>query len=90
MNDELNEIVARHDESLKSLHKRVDGIEELAHSVNVIATEIKHMRENQEQMKSDIDEMKKRPSALWDKLVGGLIGAVATGLVGAALALILK
>lgn len=93
MADELSEIksdVAVLQTEVASAHHRIDKVEKLTDSIAAIATEIKYMRESQDSIKKDIEELKKRPSAMWDKIIAAAIGAVATGLVGAIFTLILK
>ena len=76
--------------SVKSAHKRLDDMNKLIESIRDVATEIKYLRDDVNKLSADIENVKNRPTKFWDKLVGAIVGAFATGLVGAGLALILK
>lgn len=76
--------------SVKSAHKRLDDMNKLIDSIRDVATEIKYLRDDVNKLSADIENVKNRPAKFWDKLVGAIVGAFATGLVGAGLALILK
>ena len=76
--------------SVKSAHKRLDDMNKLIESIRDVATEIKYLRDDVNKLSADIENVKNRPAKCWDKLVGAIVGAFATGLVGAGLALILK
>ena len=76
--------------SVKSAHKRLDDMNKLIESIRDVATEIKYLRDDVNKLSADIENVKNRPAKFWDKLVGAIVGAFATGLVGAGLAIILK
>ena len=76
--------------SVKSAHKRLDDMNKLIESIRDVATEIKYLRDDVNKLSADIENVKNRPAQFWDKLVGAIVGAFATGLVGAGLALILE
>ena len=76
--------------SVKSAHKRLDDMNKLIESIRDVATEIKYLRDDVNKLSTDIENVKNRPAKFWDKLVGAIVGAFATGLVGAGLALILR
>ena len=76
--------------SVKSAHKRLDDMNKLIESIRDVATEIKYLRDDVNKLSADIENVKNRQAKFWDKLVGAIVGAFATGLVGAGLALILK
>ena len=48
------------------------------------------MREEQADTSKRLAELERKPASMWDKLVAALIGAIAAGLAGAALSLIIK
>ena len=76
--------------SVKSAHKRLDDMNKLIESIRDVATEIKYLRDDVNKLSADIENVKNRPANFWDKLIGAIVGAFATGLVGAGLALILR
>ena len=76
--------------SVKSAHKRLDDMNKLIESIRDVATEIKYLRDDVNKLSADIENVKNRPAKFWDKLIGAIVGAFATGLVGAGLALILR
>lgn len=91
MNDiDFAKELAAVESSVKSAHKRLDEMHDLIESIRNVATEIKYMRDDVNKLSADIENVKNRPTKFWDKLIGALIGAAATGLVGAGMALIIK
>ena len=91
MNDiDFAKELAAVESSVKSAHKRLDDMNKLIESIRDVATEIKYLRDDVNKLSADIENVKNRPTKFWDKLVGAIVGAFATGLVGAGLALILK
>lgn len=84
-------------ESAKSAHHRLDRLEgevkdihDLAAAMAATQQEISGVQADIQEIKQSVSELTKRPGAWWDKLIAAAIGAVATGLVGAALALIVR
>ncbi|WP_050698653.1 hypothetical protein [Anaeromassilibacillus senegalensis] len=84
-------------ESAKSAHHRLDRLEvevkdihDLAAAMAATRQEITGVQEDIREIKKNVTELTKRPAAWWDKLIAAAIGAVATGIVGAVLALIFK
>lgn len=67
--------------SVKSAHHRLDGIEKLTQSVSDMVVEVKHMREDLNNVHDEIEEVKSRPMKLVDKFVWAAVGAVASGIV---------
>ena len=65
--------------SCKSLHKRVDHIEELVESVQRIAIEVQHMREDLNSVSRTVDELEAKPAKRWDLLITALISAAVSG-----------
>lgn len=76
--------------SVKSAHKRLDDMNKLIESIRDVIAEVRYLREDVNKLSSDVENVKNRPTKFWDKLIGALIGAIGTGLVGAGLALIIK
>ena len=54
------------EQSTKSAHHRIDGIEKLTESVHIIATETKAMREDVNDITSRVDEIEKRPTKRYE------------------------
>ncbi len=65
--------------SVKSAHHRLDSIEKLTQSVSDMVVEVKHMREDLNNVHDEIDEVKNRPMQFYDKLMWLVIGAVVSG-----------
>lgn len=74
------------EQSTKSAHHRIDGIEKLTESVHIIATETKAMREDVSDITSRVDEIEKRPTKRYETVVGAII----TVLVGAVIGYVVK
>lgn len=75
---------------IDKLEEEVSEIKDLTIAVKEIATETKHMREEQNNMSKRLSTIEEKPAKNWDKLVSTIIGTVVGGVVGAILALILK
>lgn len=71
--------------SVKSAHHRLNLIEKLTQSVSDMVVEVKHMREDLNNMHKELDEVKNRPLKFYDKLMWAVVGAAASGLVSLAL-----
>ncbi len=69
------------EQSVKSAHHRLDGIEKLTQSVSDMVVEVKHMREDLNNVHDEIEEVKSRPLKIVDKFVWAAVGAVASGIV---------
>ena len=65
--------------SVKSAHHRLDSIEKLTQSVSDMVVEVKHMREDLNNVHDEIDEVKNRPIQFYDKLMWLVIGAAVSG-----------
>lgn len=65
--------------SVKSAHRRLDSIEKLTQSVSDMVVEVKHMREDLNNVHDEIDEVKNRPIQFYDKLMWLVIGAAVSG-----------
>lgn len=82
---------------VKSAHKRIDKLEAKVEDINLLATSIAVVDEKVKRVGHDVSEIKESVSKITDipikryeKFIGGAIGALATGLVGAIIALILR
>lgn len=76
---EVYERLTALESSQKSLHKRVDHIEELVESVQRMTVEIQHLREDFNHMSDSVDELNQRPAKRWDSVIAAVIGAFAGG-----------
>lgn len=102
--DELLLAVTQARDSAKSAHKRIDTLEEKVDdlheltaavaSVNTkvddLANDMGEIKENVKEVTEDVRKVTERPAQWWDKLVAAAIGAIASGLVAALLAQILR
>lgn len=75
---------------IDKLEEEVSEIKDLTIAVKEIATETKHMREEQNNMSKRLSTIEEKPAKNWDKVVSTAIGTIVGGLIGAVLALILK
>ncbi len=73
---------------IKSAHHRLNLIEKLTQSVSDMVVEVKHMREDLNNMHKELDEVKNRPVKLYDKLLWSVAGAGISGLVSLVLSYI--
>ena len=96
-NTDFIEKVAHLEERAKSNTKRLDEVEqevkenrELTVAVKEIATEMKHLREEQSSMNERLKIIEEKPSRNWDKIVTTIIGTVVGALAGGIIGLILK
>ena len=68
--------------SLKSLHKRVDHIEELVESVQRMTVEMQHMREDLNTIGEKVESIEQKPAKRWDSIVAALLSAFVGGIGG--------
>ena len=78
---ELWERLTAAEASGKSAHRRIDAIEKLTQSVSDMVVEVKHMREDLNNVHDEIEEVKDRPMKIVDKFVWAAVGAAASGIV---------
>lgn len=84
-------------DSAKSAHKRIDALEhdvgdlrDLTVAVRNMGTKIEYVEKGVAEIKADVKAITTKPGKLQDKIVAAVVAALATGLIGAALALIVK
>lgn len=84
-------------DSAKSAHRRIDGLENeikdirgLTSAMARVDTKVDGLESDVKEIKSDVKAITARPGKNWDKFTGAIIAALASGLVAAILALILK
>ena len=68
--------------SLKSLHKRVDHIEELVENVQRLTVEMQHMREDLNTIGEKVEQIEQKPAKRWDGLITSVISALSGGILG--------
>ena len=76
---QMRERITAVESSCKSLHKRVDHIEELVESVQKMTVELQHMREDINKVSEKVDEIEKKPAKLWSTVITAIISALAGG-----------
>lgn len=97
---EFKEIVERlsaGESSIKSAHHRIDDIEkkqddlaDLVSSVKVLADREARVEEDVSEIKTDVKELKEKPSKRYDTIITAILTAVCGGMVGYLLSMILK
>lgn len=78
---EIWERLTKAEAGVKSAHHRIDSIEQLTQSVSDMVVEVKHMREDLNNVHDEIEEVKDRPMKIVDKFVWAAVGAAASGIV---------
>lgn len=83
--------------SAKSAHHRIDELDSEIKDIRGLTAAMARVDEKVDGLEGDVKEIKSdvkaisaRPGKWWDKLVAAAIGAVATGIVAAILAAILR
>lgn len=79
---DATEKMAHIEESVKSAHKRIDGIEKLTQSVYELAASIKTMQTSITNMSDRLKTVEEKPSKRWDLIVTSGITAIIGGLIG--------
>ena len=97
---EFKEIVERlssGESSIKSAHHRIDDVEkkqdnlaELVSSVKVVADRQARVEDDVVEIKTDVKELKEKPTKRYETFVTALLTGLGTGIVGYILALILN
>ena len=75
---------------ISDLEGEVKDIRQLATAMSCIDQKVGAIGKDMDELKGDIKALNARPGKWWDKIASAALGAVATGLVAAVLALILK
>lgn len=91
--EETGAAIARMEEQIKGLARRMDNLEKLTESVSKLAISVERLTSQQTTMDSqitnlvsDVNEIKDRPAKNWQTVVAAVISA----LVGAGIALLIK
>lgn len=92
MENDIKITVARHDEQIKTLFRRLDAQDRLVENVNQLAISVeklainqKSLTDNQQQIRADVEEMKEQPIKDYRDLKKTIITAILTGLISIAL-----
>lgn len=94
---EIWERLTKGEESIKSAHRRIDGLSKIAESVNQlsmstnqIAIETKALREDYSKADERIGELERKPIKRYDTIVNTVLTALSSGLVGYFLSAIIQ
>lgn len=92
MND-IGQAIARQEEQIKGLCKRMDNLEKLTESVNSLALSVERLTTQQKTtddkvdvLTGEVNEIKEKPAKHWETAIAAIISA----LVGAGIALLIK
>lgn len=104
MDEKYIQMIVENTQSAKSAHHRIDMLEkmlgeiradvkstnQIAISVEKLATEMKAMREDEQKMDTRLKQLEDKPTKNWDKVTSTIIGTVVGAIAGAIVGLILK
>lgn len=92
VDNDVTVTVARHDEQIKTLFRRLDAQDRLVENVNQLAISVeklainqKTLTDNQNKIKKDVEEMKEQPAKDYRDLKRTIVTAILTGLISIAL-----
>lgn len=90
---EIGAALARQEEQIKGLARRMDNLEKLTESVNTLAKSVERLTVQQSQtdtqittLTGEVNEIKEKPGKRWDLV----ITAVITALISAGITLLIK
>jgi len=90
---EIGQAIARQEEQIKGLARRMDNLEKLTESVNKLAISVERLTTQQqttetqvETLTTEVTEIRDKPAKRWDTAVAAVISA----LIGAGIALLIK
>ena len=90
---EFGAALARQEEKINGLARRMDNLEKLTESVNKLAISVERLTAQQQttdteitKLTGDVNELKEKPAKRWDTVIAAIISA----LVGAGIALLIK
>lgn len=91
------ETIGKVSESVASAHKRIDAVERevkdlrtLTLAIAKVDSKVDNIKEDVEEIKQEVQQVTARPGQWWDKLIAAALGALASGIVAAILAQVLK
>lgn len=104
MDEKYLQMIIENEQSTKSAHHRIDTLEkmlgeirtdvrstnQIAISVEKLATEMKAMREDEQKMDNRLKQLEEKPAKNWDKVTSTVIGTLVGAIIGALISLILK
>lgn len=95
--EHMEERLVKVEQRAASNTHRLDRLEDLAQAlhkqgeaITKMVTELTHTNEALASLTQRVGNLEKRPGALWDKLIGGIVGAVATGIAAAVIASMIR
>lgn len=84
-------------QSAKSAHRRLDRLEaevndlqKLTETVAVVATNVANMQQEVTEMRQDVKILASVPANRWNAVVGYVLAALASGIVGAIIGMVAK
>ena len=90
---EIGAALARQEEQIKGLARRMDNLEKLTESVNKLAISVERLTAQQaatdtqiETLTGDVNEIKSKPAKRWDTVIAAIISA----LIGAGITVLIK
>ena len=90
---DIGAALARQEEQIKGLDRRMDNLEKLTESVNALAISVERLTNQQattdnqlETLTDDVTELKEKPAKRWDMVITAIISA----LVGGGIAYLIK
>ena len=90
---EIGQAIARQEEQIKGLARRMDNLEKLTESVNKLAISVERLTSQQqttdtrvETLTAEVTEIRDKPGKRWDTAVAAVISAM----IGAGIALLIK
>ena len=90
---EIGAALARQEEQIKGLDRRMSNLEKLTESVNALAISVERLTNQQqttdnqlETLTDDVTELKEKPAKRWDMVITAIISA----LVGGGIAYLIK
>lgn len=91
--NDIGAALARQEEQIRGLARRMDNLEKLTESVNKLAISVERLTSQQATTETqittltgDVNELKDKPAKRWETVVGAIISA----LIGAGIALLIK
>ncbi|MGN0171542.1 MAG: hypothetical protein ACI39E_02010 [Acutalibacteraceae bacterium] len=83
--------------SAKSAHRRIDTLEQevgdlhrLTEAVAVTANNVERLQDDVTEIKDDVKSLSAVPAKRWDAVIGYVLAALASGLTGAVIGIVLK
>lgn len=78
----LDNVHANFDSRIDKLENLYAQISELASSVKLLASNIENMQKEQEKQGKRLVDIEKKPADNWDKLIWGIVGCAVTLILG--------